>query len=139
MSETVVVVHTFAADGATIYDGFLDPEKAREFLFRTPAGTMVSCEIEARVGGHFFITEKRDGEDVLHTGEYLELVRPERIVFTFGVPKYSREFTTVSLDIVPIGEGCEVTLTHTGVLAEWAEGTAKAWAGILDGAERILA
>jgi len=136
---TVTVEQRFATDGGNVYDGFLDPELARKFLFRTVGGEMVRAEVDARVGGTYTFVERRDGVDVLHTGEYVELVRPSRIVFTFGVPAFSDAVSTVEIDIEPIGEGCVLTLTNSGIPAEWAEKTRTGWAEILMSAEKVLA
>ena len=138
MTATVTVQGKFATDGGNLYDAILNPEIASKFLFRTPQGTVVRAESDARVGGTYTIVERRDGKDVLHTGEYLELERPSRIVFTLVVPEYSSESSTVAMDIVPAGEGCAVTLTHTGVLEKYAESTREGWEQILVGAQRAL-
>jgi uncharacterized protein YndB with AHSA1/START domain len=92
---------------------------------------MVRVEIDARIGGQFVFVDRRDGEDVEHRGEYLEIDRPRRLVFTFGVPKYSSEMTRVRIDIVPRDAGCELTLTHEGVLLEYADRTLAGWTEIL--------
>ena len=136
--QTVVVKQKFAEDDGTVYDAFLDPKLARQFLFATPSGEMVRAEIDARVGGTYTFVERRDGKDVLHTGEYVELVRPLRIVFTFGVPAYSSEVSTVEIGIRHIGEGCELVLTNSGVLRDYAEGTRDGWARILLKARDVL-
>lgn len=99
---------------------------------------MVRCDIDARVGGRFNLTDRRNGEDVEHVGTYEEIRRPERLVFTFSVPKYSPVVTRVAIDIVPTTHGCELTLTHEGVLDEWAEATRKGWEGILGALEKRL-
>jgi hypothetical protein len=44
----------------------------------------------------------------------------------------------VAIDIVPAGEGCAMTLTHTGVLEEYAESTREAWERIVVGAQKAL-
>jgi len=124
---TILIEQKFASDGGNVYDAFLDATIARRFLFATPTGTMVRVEIDARVGGKYTLVERREGKEVLHTGEYLELIRPSRMVFTFMVPEYSSETSTVQIDIAPAGEGCELTLTNTGVPAEWAERTREGW------------
>jgi uncharacterized protein YndB with AHSA1/START domain len=135
---TVRVTHRFSASAERVFDAWLDPGKACKFLFATPTGQMVRTEIDARVGGAFRIVDRRNGEDVEHTGEYLEIDRPRRLVFTFAVPKYSPVITKVIIDILPQGTGCELTLTHEGVLPEWAKSTESGWTGILAALGAIL-
>ena len=128
---TVRVTRRFDASAERVFDAWLDPKTAGRWLFATPTGQMVRVEIDARIGGRFIFVDRRDGEDVEHRGEYLDIDRPRRLVFTFGVPKYSAETTRVSIDIVPRETGCELTLTHEGVLPEYAERTKGGWTEIL--------
>ena len=139
LTETVIVERKFAADGGSVYDGFLNPSIAPKFLFATAAGTVVRAEMDAQVGGRYEIAERREGKDVLHQGQYPELVRPSKIVFTLTVPAYSAEMSTVHVDVVPIGEGCMVTLTHMGVPLEYVEGARGEWERILAAAAKVLA
>src|SRR6187549_1757857 len=94
----VRVTHRFDASPERVYDAFLDPAKAGKFLFATATGHVVRCEIEPRVGGAFTIVDRRGDEDVAHTGRYLELERPRRIVFEYAVPKYSADFERVTIE-----------------------------------------
>jgi uncharacterized protein YndB with AHSA1/START domain len=128
----VRVTHRFQASPERVFDAWLDPERAGKWLFATPSGKMVKVEIDARVGGSFCFVDRRDGEDVAHNGKYVEIDRPRRLVFTIVVPKYSSEVTRVSIDIVPLGSGCELTLTHEGVLADYVARTESGWAKILE-------
>jgi hypothetical protein len=48
------------------------------------------------------------------------------------VPKFSKESTRVSIDLKALPTGCELTLTHEGVLPEWLERTNEGWGKILD-------
>jgi uncharacterized protein YndB with AHSA1/START domain len=135
MQDAKITVKTsrhFDTTAERIFDAWLDPATAGRWLFATPAGQMIRVEIDPRVGGKFTIV-RRDGDDIEHVGEYLEIERPRRLVFTFGVPKFSAEFTRVTVEIVPSPQGCELTLTHEGVLQEWAERTQMGWEMILDG------
>ena len=136
-TATVRVSHRFTAPPEQVFDAWLDPAKARKFLFATPTGQMVRAETDPRVGGQFTFTDRRDGEDVDHTGEYLEIERPRRLVFTFMVPKYSSVVTRVTIDIVPLESGCQLTLTHEGVLKEYEEGSKEGWSRILAGLATI--
>lgn len=134
---SVTVKHRFAASAERVYDAWLDPEKARRFLFTTATGEIVRCDVDARVGGNYVIVARRNGEDVLHEGTYLELERPRRIAFTLRVPKYSPDADRVTIDIEPLAQGCELTLT-TQTADEWAEGAQLGWAMILDVLDETL-
>jgi uncharacterized protein YndB with AHSA1/START domain len=135
--------HTFAASAERVYDAWLDPRTAGKWLFATPTGNMVRVEIDARVGGSFTFTDRREGEDVEHVGEYLELTRPRRIVFSLRVPKYSQQSDRVAVDIVPLAGGCEVTVTHEfgpsmAATPETATKAQTGWAGVLRELARTL-
>jgi len=144
MTRSVTVTHRYAHAAEAVFDAWLDPARAGRFLFATPTGTMVRAEIDARVGGRFTFTDRRppmegfDGGDIDHVGEYLEIDRPRRLVFSFMVPLYSQESTTVAIDIAPDSDNCVVTLTHEGVLEDYAERTKGGWTTILEGLERVL-
>jgi uncharacterized protein YndB with AHSA1/START domain len=126
------VVRRFDVSAERVFDAWLDPKKAGRWLFATAGGQMVRVEIDARIGGRFLFVDRRNGEDVEHTGEYLELERPKRLVFNFLVPRYSAISTRVAIDIAPIGSGCEVTLVQEGVPPEYQAATENGWTTILN-------
>ncbi len=130
--------HHFNVVAERVFDAWLNCEGVGKWLFATPAGRITRVEIDPRVGGKFIIVDRREGEDVEHVGEYLEVDRPTRLVFTFAVPKYSSQSTRVSIDIGPTPSGCELTLTHEGVPAEWIDRTKQGWTMILDGLAKTL-
>jgi len=139
-TTTVQVTHRFAAPAERVYDAFLDPAKAAQFLFATGTGQIVRCDIDPRIGGTFTIVDRRNGEDVAHTGKYLELERPRRIVFTLSVEKYSRDIDTVAIDITTLAHGCELTLTHemSASFADFRERVQEGWTGIFEVAATLL-
>src|SRR5690348_3372661 len=132
---TVSLTRRVCAPPERAFDAWLDPAVAGRFLFATPTGQMIRCEIDPRVGGRFTFTDRRPGEppmggDVEHVGEYLEIDRPRRLVFTFAVPKFSEQSSTVALDFAPASDGgTDITLTHDGVLEPYAERTEAGWGG----------
>jgi uncharacterized protein YndB with AHSA1/START domain len=136
-ATTVRVTRRFTASAERVFDAWLDVDRARRFLFATSTGQMVRAEIDPRVGGRFLFVDRRDGQDVEHFGTYLEIDRPRRLVFTFGVTGAEGE-TRVTIDIVPLGSagseaGCELTLTHEGVPEDYAERTEAGWGTIIEG------
>jgi uncharacterized protein YndB with AHSA1/START domain len=134
LASRVVVTHRYAASPEKVFDAFLDVGVARRFLFATATGDMITAEIDPQIGGRFTFIERRpEMGDVRHVGEYLEIDRPRRLVFTFGVPQFDPAMTTVAIDITPDGDGCRLTLTNDGVPPDYRENNHKAWSHILGG------
>ncbi len=128
------VSRIFPYSAERVFDAWLDPERARRWFFATPEGEMVRAEIDPHVGGRFIFTDRRDGEDVEHTGEYLEIDRPRRLRFSFSVTGVDGPPDLVSITITPRPDGCELTLSHE-MAAEYSaylDGARKAWSGMLE-------
>jgi uncharacterized protein YndB with AHSA1/START domain len=135
----VRVARSIVASPEQVFDAWLDPARARRFLFATAAGKLVRAEIDPRVGGRFTMVDRRDGVDVEHTGTYVELDRPRRLVFDFTVPAFSDHRTRVSVDITPHDDGgSDVGLTAHDTPAEHAERARAGWGTILDALARAL-
>jgi len=133
----LTVTRRFDAPAERVFDAWITPEIASRWLFNSPAGTVVRAEIDARAGGKFVVVDRRGDEDAEHTGEFLELDRPHRLVFLFSA---GDEPTRVEVDIEPEGAGCVVTLTHA-MAAEWAdyrEQTLGGWTMMLDHLSEVL-
>jgi uncharacterized protein YndB with AHSA1/START domain len=133
----VRVTRRFSASPQRVFEAWLDSETADKWLFATPTGEMVCCQIDARVSGWFYIVERRNGENVEHIGEYLELVRPRRLVFTLLAEKYSLDFDRVTVDVHPIGTGCELRLTHE-TMPQFAKEVSRDWIEAFDGLSTML-
>jgi len=129
---TVQVTRKFSVSAERVFGAWLDPKTVGKWLFATPTGKMSKVKIDARIGGSYLIVECREGADVEHIGEYLEIERPRRLVFTLKVPKYSQEITKVTVEIRALESSCELTLTHEGVLADYIASTTSGWNMILD-------
>jgi uncharacterized protein YndB with AHSA1/START domain len=134
------VSRRYDAPPERVFDAWLDAEQARHWLFATPEGEMMRAETDPRVGGTFTFTDRRDGEDWEHVGEYLEIDRPRRLVFVFGVPRISEDRDRVTIDVEPRDGGCELTLVHEldSRWAEYEESGREAWEGMLEALPRWL-
>jgi uncharacterized protein YndB with AHSA1/START domain len=135
---TVRVTRQYQASPERVFDAWIDPAKVA-LWFVAPARAMgmgedemLRTEIDARVGGKFLFSVRRQGQVIDHVGEYLELDRPRRLAFTWAVPKFSADATVVRIALVARGTGTELTLTHEGVLPEYSERTQKGWTAISD-------
>jgi uncharacterized protein YndB with AHSA1/START domain len=130
---TARVTQRFAASAERVFDAWLDPARIARW-FGPGLGEIVRVDVDARIGGRFSIVQRRGRDDVDHIGEYIEIDRPRRLVFTWGVvpePPDSR----VVIEIAPLaGGGCELTLTHE-MAPQWAEfapRSAAAWTKMTD-------
>jgi uncharacterized protein YndB with AHSA1/START domain len=135
---TVRVSRQYSQSAERVFDAWLDPAIAAKFLFATPTGQMVRTEIDPHVGGAFCFVDRREGDDVAHYGKYLEIDRPRRLVFDITVSPMPDLTTLVTVEIVPLGSGCELTLTHEGVLPDYAPRVQHGWTTVLDGLASAL-
>lgn len=94
-----------------VFDAWTDVESLRRWM--CPGGTRVSAaELDPRVGGRFRIVMSDEASDYEHLGEYLEIERPRRLVFTWRSPATEDRETRVTVMLRPSGEGTELELLH---------------------------
>lgn len=139
-SMTIEVRHRFPNSAEEVFEAFLDPDLAGQFMFATDSGQMIKSEIDAKVGGQFVFIDRRPNGDAEHYGTYLELSRPHRIVFEFAVAKDSPKKDPVTIKITPQKVGCEVSLSHEfdAEYADYKDRIELGWTGILEKMSDIL-
>ena len=105
----------FDASPERVFGAWLDPATARKWLFASPVDELYTAELDARVGGKWSITVRRAGMDYTASGEYLEIDRPRRLVFTFAMLQFSPNSDRITVEIAPAGSGCMLTLTQADI------------------------
>lgn len=134
----VRVGQRFSAPAERVFDAWIDPATAGKWLFATAWRPLASVAIDARAGGSFRFEEREGGEGAVHSGQYIELERPRRLVLALAEERRPRDVTRVSVEIVPLREGCELTLIHASVLPDNAHHTEGRWTGMLYGLAKML-
>lgn len=135
------VVRSFKASPERVFDAWLDLNKAKRFLFAFPGSELIKTEIDARVGGRYSFVMRRGAETLTHEGEYLEIDRPRKLVFTFAVKELSPNHDRVTIEISPEGEGCQVRLRNEMNAEDWEKygtQTEAGWSSILGGLADLL-
>jgi uncharacterized protein YndB with AHSA1/START domain len=139
---TVRVQRRFDASPRNVFDAWVDPSKVRRWLAAPNVGDeAVRVDLKAKVGHAFHLVVRRGGEEVSHTGEYIEVVPARRLVFTWVIPAVSKETTLVSVDLTPspgISGGTHLLLKHERVLPAESVGTEARWSGILEAIASIV-
>lgn len=98
----IVQERLIAAPAARVFHAWRDPESLGRWMCPAADISCATVEVDFRVGGRFRIVMHGATRDYAHTGEYLEIDEPRRIVFTWisdFVPKdEARTLVTVSLE-----------------------------------------
>jgi uncharacterized protein YndB with AHSA1/START domain len=117
-----------------IFDAWLNAEEAQAFLFADRAGNPISSEIDARVGGRFRLVHQSDGEEIEYWGEYLEIDRPQRLVFSLFIERYGQRDDRVVVELAPVANQSLLVLTHELSLPDPTERSRiqREWAAVLD-------
>jgi uncharacterized protein YndB with AHSA1/START domain len=139
-AASVRVSRQVAAVPERIFDAWLDAGQARAFLFADRTWDAISSKIDARVGGGFRIVRQRDAEDVEYSGQYLEIDRPHRLVFSLFVEKYAHLDDRVIVELAPVAGRSLLVLTHELSLPDPMERfrIRREWARVLERLAALL-
>lgn len=131
-----VATKRFTVSAERVFDAWLDVNWLGRWMFGPSVRDerIVRLGCEPRVGGKFSFVVDRQGNEVDHVGEYLEIDRPRLLVFTWGTRDTLPETSRVIVEIAPTADGCEVRVTHV-MAAKWADFADRAagsWRKMLD-------
>jgi uncharacterized protein YndB with AHSA1/START domain len=134
---SVTVQRDIAATPEDLFDAWLDAESIGSWL--TPAGIRETrAETDARVGGTFRIVMVDDESSIVHTGTYLEIDRPRRLVFTWSSPATRFRDSIVTVTFQPSSSSTVVEIHQVGLPDEDAQRSHYAgWSDILRELGRI--
>ena len=129
--KIITLSRTYPVAAQAVFDAWIDPAGLAAWFLPGPS-MGVAAEIDARVGGKFQIIMKTPDNELVHEGEYLELDRPSRLVFTWISPGTQGEVSKVTVNLTKISNGTRLDLTHEGLpTAESIENHTNGWGQIL--------
>jgi uncharacterized protein YndB with AHSA1/START domain len=81
----IELTRVFDAPRSLVFEAHSKPEHVRQWWGRK-GSTLTVCDMDFRPGGAWrYVMRKPNGKEYAFSGEYLEIVSPERLVWTFGV------------------------------------------------------
>ncbi|MGB0494748.1 MAG: SRPBCC family protein [Kangiellaceae bacterium] len=96
-----------------VFEAWLDAKLLSQFMMPMPGMPNPRTECDPQVGGEFAIFMMVGEEEIPHTGKYLEINRPNQIVFTWNSP-FSTDGSLVTINLKEIDKNkTSVELTHT--------------------------
>jgi uncharacterized protein YndB with AHSA1/START domain len=110
---TVRVSRQFASSPARIFDAWFQPACLASYLSAGAAPDILRAHFEPRVGGRFLLAVRGEADASLELrGEYLEIERPERLVFAIAADDDRSSRHCVTVELASLGGGCLVALLH---------------------------
>ena len=115
-----------------VFDAWLDPSMLAQFILPMPGMPRPQVENKPEQGGSFTIIMHVGDNKIPHTGEYLEISRPGKLVFSWVSP-FSTGGSTVTIVFTGLDDGTtDVELTHVRFIDEAARSDHEAgWTNIL--------
>lgn len=128
---TLTVSREIAAPAEALFDAWLEPRSLSVWL-RPLVISQTRAEVDARVGGDFRIVMVRDDAEVLHSGRYLEIDRPRRLVFSWKSPATGHRDTIVTVTFQERADSTLVEIHQVGLADEQARaGHDEGWSDAL--------
>jgi len=136
---SVNISKTINAPIEKVFDAWLDPLMLTQFILPAPGMAQPQVENDAREGGRFSIIMQVGDERIPHTGTYLELLRPERLAFSWESP-YSTDDSIVTLVFDAIDSNTtRLDLSHIKFINEEACANHEGgWNNILKQLEQLI-
>lgn len=108
--EALRIVRRFDVAPQVVFDALTVPEAMRVWWTE-----QTTFDIDLRVGGRWTIERQEGDQTFVAEGEYLEVEPPTWLRYTFGMPQFSPNRDTISVEIAPEGAGCVVVFEQSGV------------------------
>lgn len=140
-SPFLLLDRTYPVAPEKVWRAWTDPEALKRWWAPRPGHRVSLCELDVRVGGRFRIVfGEPGGEENECAGEYLEVEKDRRLVFTWHWPRSTPErVSRVAVSFLPRGAGTELALRHDRFYDQAAaDSHRRGWTAALAGLEHYL-
>jgi uncharacterized protein YndB with AHSA1/START domain len=128
------LTYHFLTKPETLFDAWIVPEIANQWYFKNETNR-INLETDTRVGGKLLLREWDKGNIVDHFGNYLEIDRPHKLVFTLEVPQHFKGVSIVSITIIQTENESILHFNQDGIDTT---STKQAWEKMFSNLQRLL-
>ncbi len=135
-TKKLVIKRLLKAERTRVFSALTDPAKMAEWFYGMETG-QARVTSDFRVGGKYSIEMFNPEQRCVPSGEYLEIVPPEKLVFTWS-EKGLVTNSKVTIELFEKGSQTELVLTHE-LPPDVIEPHRHGWLNCLDHLEALLA
>jgi uncharacterized protein YndB with AHSA1/START domain len=135
---SLTLVRRIRARPSIVFDALTTPDGIAQW-WGPDAGPVLLAETDVRIGGRFRVRFRTlDGTEHESAGEYLEIVKPIRLVMSWqwtngGEPEEAGEVSRIEIDLKRVDTGTEITFTHARLRTPASRAShEQGWTGALD-------
>jgi uncharacterized protein YndB with AHSA1/START domain len=135
-ATSVEVRRRLPAPPDEVFRWWTEPELMQKWM--TPTGD-VEASVDLRAGGALRVVMSGGGMVIEHVGTFLEIDRPNRLVFTWASRYTGPNTSLVTVEFHPAaGNATDLRITHTELPEEATTSHGGGWIAMLDRLEGAL-
>jgi uncharacterized protein YndB with AHSA1/START domain len=95
----LVITRSFNGPARIVFEAWTKPELLRRWWVPKSSGmTLVSCEMDVRVGGTYRLVFSHGASNMAFFGKYIEVIPPSRLVWTNEESDHGGAITTATFE-----------------------------------------
>ncbi len=126
----VCVRRTIGAPAGEVFDAWLDAELLAQWM-KTRSFTFATASCDPREGGAFEIVMHAADGAIRHTGNYLTIDRPRKLVFTWRSPATAHLDSLVTVEFFGHADTTDIVVTHRQLPGDTCGAHTEGWGDAL--------
>ncbi len=126
------------ANREDVFKAWTDPDLMKQWWRQLDVKYAENIKLDLRIGGKYEIHMRTKTELYIMQGKYLEIVKPEKLVFTWRTESTYNKDTKVTVLLKDLGAETELLLTHEAFPdTESRDGHFHGWSPVIDNLENF--